>query len=928
MRQVGYLRQSAEVVESVITRQRHDLHGRPVEQWDPRLFDKAPAANRATLYALSGDPVRVDSVDAGWRLILAGVAGEVRQRWDGRGNHWRTDYDDQLRVTALEENAQPQVERFTYANGLADAEHNLRGQRVEQIDPGGRVTFDSYSLGAQVLQETRVFADDEACVSRRTWSPLGLVLSQIDAGDHRQDLGYDIAGQLRQVLLQLKTAPQPQTILRNAHYNAAGQIEQQTTTNEVTCVWTYDPADGRLLTLKTGRPDQALLQSFEYGYDPVGNVLLIKDFTQSTVFFANQRVDGDRAFTYDSLYRVTSASGFEAEVPNVRPGLPELIRPIDPGRRFNYLEHYEYDEGNNLKTLRHVRDNNYFTQQMLIDPASNRAVRREAGDPVPDFGQLFDRNGNLRLLQRGQPLDWNARDQLVKVTLLSHGNGLPDDDETYLYSQGERVLKCHTRYTPALTHRHEVRYVPGLEIRRKSNGEHLHVLSLPLASGTARCLYWVAGQPAGVETDQIRYSHDDQFGSGSLELDRQGLKISQEVYYPFGGTAWWAARSAVEANYRTVRYSGREMDISGLYFYGARYYAPWLQRWISADPGGEVDGLNLYAMVGNNPVSYTDINGEVRWPKVADFHAGMDRLIASENTEYAQTRQELATRRVRHQLNKQVTRQTEILGITQRRVRDAAQQLSAMGSGSDIALAATRRTMVLVAGKAISYGVGVAIGVGGQALGLAAPVIGNVVAVGMGFAAKTVVNGLVDYVAERAGLSASVNLKTKRLTATNIIQKAEYKQMDPAEYIKAKYQNMNLSSQKSQLKLTKEATTVAASELLKATLTELPSEVVSAVSTGLGVLIALPEIIDETLGASRGKSDAKLDQFESNILGLAGAIESSMANIHQFADAASATSSGGINIQDLQQETNRITDVLYGFVKTIRTHRNSHRAAA
>jgi hypothetical protein len=36
---------------------------------------------------------------------------------------------------------------------------------------------------------------------------------------------------------------------------------------------------------------------------------------------------------------------------------------------------------------------------------------------------------------------------------------------------------------------------------------------------------------------------------------------------------------------------------------------PWRQRWLSADPGGTHDGLNLYAMVGGNPVGYVDLQG-------------------------------------------------------------------------------------------------------------------------------------------------------------------------------------------------------------------------------------------------------------------------------------------------------------------------------
>jgi uncharacterized protein RhaS with RHS repeats len=42
------------------------------------------------------------------------------------------------------------------------------------------------------------------------------------------------------------------------------------------------------------------------------------------------------------------------------------------------------------------------------------------------------------------------------------------------------------------------------------------------------------------------------------------------------------------------------------------YLAPWLARWISPDSAGAVDGLNLYAYVGNNPLKYVDPTGHVK----------------------------------------------------------------------------------------------------------------------------------------------------------------------------------------------------------------------------------------------------------------------------------------------------------------------------
>jgi insecticidal toxin complex protein TccC len=114
--------------------------------------------------------------------------------------------------------------------------------------------------------------------------------------------------------------------------------------------------------------------------------------------------------------------------------------------------------------------------------------------------------------------------------------------------------------------------------------------------------------------DQWRYCFDDHLGSSAFEVDAQAKTISQEVYYPFGGTAWLAGRHEVETSYKTIRYSGKERDATGLYYYGARYYAPWLQRWLNPDPAGDVDGVNFYRFVRNGPVVYTDHDGHAPTP--------------------------------------------------------------------------------------------------------------------------------------------------------------------------------------------------------------------------------------------------------------------------------------------------------------------------
>ncbi|MGU7895936.1 RHS repeat-associated core domain-containing protein, partial [Escherichia coli] len=74
------------------------------------------------------------------------------------------------------------------------------------------------------------------------------------------------------------------------------------------------------------------------------------------------------------------------------------------------------------------------------------------------------------------------------------------------------------------------------------------------------------------------------------------------------------AENSVEVDYRTVRYSGKERDATGLYYYGYRYYQTWAGRWLSVDPAGDIDGLNLFGFCHGNPLSQVDRFGAVGVP--------------------------------------------------------------------------------------------------------------------------------------------------------------------------------------------------------------------------------------------------------------------------------------------------------------------------
>jgi RHS repeat-associated protein len=109
----------------------------------------------------------------------------------------------------------------------------------------------------------------------------------------------------------------------------------------------------------------------------------------------------------------------------------------------------------------------------------------------------------------------------------------------------------------------------------------------------------------------IRYQYDDHLGSSCLELDANANIISYEEYHPFGTTSYRAGRSYAETTLKRYKYCGKERDEeTGLYYYGARYYAGWLCRFVSVDPMKEArPWVNPYNYCQNNPIARVDPNG-------------------------------------------------------------------------------------------------------------------------------------------------------------------------------------------------------------------------------------------------------------------------------------------------------------------------------
>jgi RHS repeat-associated protein len=126
-------------------------------------------------------------------------------------------------------------------------------------------------------------------------------------------------------------------------------------------------------------------------------------------------------------------------------------------------------------------------------------------------------------------------------------------------------------------------------------------ISLPLMSeGVKRHIYANNRLMADISNEGINYYHQDNLRNNRLITDQSGEKTAEFKSLPFG-------QQTTNTGIKTA-FSGKEMDLPNLYYFGARYYDSNLGRFLRTDPVYNPQD-SPYSYVKNNPLAYFDPDG-------------------------------------------------------------------------------------------------------------------------------------------------------------------------------------------------------------------------------------------------------------------------------------------------------------------------------
>jgi RHS repeat-associated protein len=274
---------------------------------------------------------------------------------------------------------------------------------------------------------------------------------------------------------------------------------------------------------------------------------------------------------------------------------------------------FQYDAiGNREKTANDLLANLPGTTNYAVN-ALNQYTKAN-GITLP--GPSYDLDGNATAWNVRNPLDlssttftactfeWDAENRLTKVkdagsnVIASYAYDFMSRRIRKTVTGGEDAAFFYDGWNPI------AEYQIGTSVPLV-----LYTWGLDL-SGSMQGTGGIGGLLTVARSSGVYYPTFDGNGNVSEYMDASGSNVAHFEYDSFGNVVKVTELSAGLAATFRHRFSTKAQDTeTGLLYYGYRYYDPVTGRWPSRDPIGEQGGKNLYAFVGNNPLSKVDAYG-------------------------------------------------------------------------------------------------------------------------------------------------------------------------------------------------------------------------------------------------------------------------------------------------------------------------------
>ena len=519
---------------------------------------------------------------------------------------------------------------------------NLNGKVYKQYDEAGLETFHTYDFKGNVLSKERNVIRDVDLLSngykafivdwQGSYTLEGSYLTDMeyDALNHITQVKYpeDVegyrrimiptynkAGGLEKVDMQHDgTGTTTINYVQRIAYNARGQRLLLALGNGVMTRYTYDPKNFRLLRMKSERFDFATgnnliyeprsgttRQDFAYSYDPLGNIIRINDETPNGGISGTTGLERD--FDYDSLYRLLQATGRENPPYIAYPAWEDDYRSDTAASTVGYTQQYEYDEMGNILSFANYATGNNFVRYYHYPTGMAKNLLGSMTVGGNTYSYDYDANGNIIQENTERHFGWDYTDKMCTFANRI-GTGDPTVFSNYLYDAGGNRVKKFVQNTATGYAWSSTTYIDSIfEYCTNDDSEKqntLHIMDDKMRIATHRI-----GDDMGDTTPEIKYILSDHLGSSNVLLDDTGSKINREEYYPFGETSFGSYAK------KRYRFCGKERDEeSGLYYYGMRYYMPWICRFVSIDPlAAKYPFYTSYQYASNKPIISVDING-------------------------------------------------------------------------------------------------------------------------------------------------------------------------------------------------------------------------------------------------------------------------------------------------------------------------------